>query len=811
MRDDSEKKPRGGVGGGADTYDASSIRVLEGLEAVRTRPAMYIGSTGAAGLHHLIWEVVDNSVDEALAGHCKVIRVTIRPDDSVTVEDDGRGIPVDMHEEEGRSAAEVVLTVLHAGGKFDNEAYKVSGGLHGVGVSVVNALSETLELEIWRDGGVFVQSYERGAPKGPLTRTGKPEPKDKHGTRITFKPDPEIFEESAFSWETVSNRMREMAFLNRGLRIILLDDREEGRQVEYHYEGGLVAFVDHLNRGKAGLHKKIISFQGERERIVMDIALQWNSGYHEVLYSFVNSINTPEGGTHLAGFRAALTRCINSYAASSGMAKNLKVPLSGDDAREGLTAVVAIKIPNPQFEGQTKSKLGNSEVKGAVETAFNEFLSRHFEENPDVARAVVGKVIEAARARDAARKARELTRRKSALDGDSLPGKLADCQERDPAKCEIFIVEGDSAGGSAKQGRDRKFQAILPLKGKILNVEKAHLDAVLSNGEIRTIITALGAGTGLDDVDIQKLRYHKTIIMTDADVDGSHIRTLLLTLFYRHFLPLVEQGHIYVAQPPLYRIGKGKEGTYIQTEDELSRFFVKKAVEAYTLSIPSLKRSYRGDELEKLLGTLQKYERLLQRLERKGLPERLLRMLFEKSLSRSLFGDIQKTQELADSLRDEAWDVGPVKEDPEHNLFEFSVRAGDTPNPPRVNHALHHAPEYLTLLHLHEQVRDLDRPPFLIENGDIPRKVEDRRMLLDELLGSVKAKYHVQRYKGLGEMNPEQLWETTMDPTKRRLLQVRIQDAREADELFDVLMGDEVEPRKRYITENALNVTNLDI
>jgi DNA gyrase subunit B len=812
MKDETTEKPRPRAGkGDGDVYDASSIKVLEGLEAVRKRPAMYIGSTGAAGLHHLVWEVVDNSVDEAQGGYCKEIRVTIRPDDSVTVEDDGRGIPVDMHPEEGRSAAEVVLTVLHAGGKFDNNAYKVSGGLHGVGVSVVNALSETLEVEIWRDGGVYVQSYERGVPKGPLTRTGKPEPKDKHGTRITFKPDPEIFEESAFSWDTVSNRMRELAFLNRGLKIVLLDDREEGRQVEYHYEGGLVAFVEHLNRGKTLLNPKVISFQGERERILMDVAFQWNSGYHEMLYSFVNSINTPEGGTHLAGFRAALTRCINTYAVSSGMAKNLKVALSGDDAREGLTAVVSIKIPSPQFEGQTKAKLGNSEVKGAMETALNEFLARYFEENPDVARTVVGKVIEAARARDAARKARELTRRKSALDGDSLPGKLADCQERDPSKCELFLVEGDSAGGSAKQGRDRKFQAILPLKGKILNVEKAHLDKVLSNGEIRTIITALGAGTGQDDVDVAKLRYHKAIIMTDADVDGSHIRTLLLTLFYRHFLPMVEQGHIYVAQPPLYRIGKGKEGTYIQTEEELAKFFVKKAVETYSLSVPALKKSYRGEELEKLLGTLQRYERLLVRMERKGLPERLLVMLFGMGLCREIFCDFGKTQALADSLRDEAWEVGAVKEDPEHGLFEFTVRASEHPHPPKINHALHHAPEYTTLLHLHEQVRDLDRPPFHIENGEVPRKVENRRVLLDELLGGVKAKYHVQRYKGLGEMNPEQLWETTMDPARRRLLQVRIDDAQQANDLFEVLMGDEVEPRKKFITENALNVTNLDI
>ena len=798
----------------AEQYDASSIKVLEGLEAVRKRPAMYIGSTAGQGLHHLLWEVVDNAVDEAQAGSCKEIKVTIRPDDSVTVEDDGRGIPVDIHPEEGRSAAEVVLTVLHAGGKFDNNAYKVSGGLHGVGVSVVNALSERLDLEVWRDGGVYVQFYERGIPKGPLVRTGVPDPPNKRGTRITFKPDSQIFEETVFSYEIISTRMRELAFLNRGLSITLVDERDEERKATYCYEGGIGAFVEYLNRGKGLLNSKVITHQVEKDRIILDVAFQWNTGYNEMVYSFVNSIHTPEGGTHMAGFRAALTRSVNSYATASNLAKNLKVTLGGDDVREGLTAVISIKIPNPQFEGQTKAKLGNSEVKGMVETAVNDFLSRYFEENPDVARTVVGKVIDAARAREAARKARELTRRKTALDGDSLPGKLADCQERDPSKCELFLVEGDSAGGSAKQGRDRKFQAILPLRGKILNVEKARLDRILSNAEISTIITALGAGTDKDDFDLGKLRYHKTIIMTDADVDGSHIRTLLLTLFYRHFPQMVEQGRVFVAQPPLYRIVNSKnkkDEHYIQTEEELNKFVVKKAVESYTVNIPAIGKSYSGEELEKVLVSIEKYERLLARMERKGFTEKLLKTLFGESLGRALFGDFVKTCELAERLKGDGWEIGQVRTDPEHGLYEFTAKSQDSPASPVINHALHHAPEFVTMQSLFEQISGFDRPPFTVTNSHAKVEVSDRRNLLAELKESVKSKYNTQRYKGLGEMNPEQLWETTMDPQKRRLLKVQIEDAVEADNLFSILMGDQVEPRRKFIEDNALNVTNLDI
>ncbi len=794
-----------------ERYDASSIKVLEGLEAVRKRPAMYIGSTASTGLHHLVWEVVDNAIDEAQGGFCTEIKVTIRPDDSVTVEDNGRGIPVDEHPDEKRPAAEVVMTTLHAGGKFDNNAYKVSGGLHGVGVSVVNALSEILEMEIFRDGGVYRQTYSRGIPRHELERTGTPRPKSKHGSRITFKPDTEIFEETIFSWDVIINRMRELAFLNRGLKITVVDEREEDRKIEYHYEGGITAFVEYLNRGKTLLHPKPIYLHREMDRIILEAAFQWHAGYSEMIYAYVNSIHTAEGGTHLAGFRASLTRTVNSYAASSGLAKNLKISLSGDDIREGLSGVISVKIPDPQFEGQTKTKLGNSEVKGLVETAVNEFLSAYLEENPNVARAIIGKVIEASRARDAARKARELTRRKSALESDSLPGKLADCQERNPEKCELFLVEGDSAGGSAKQGRDRRFQAILPLRGKILNVEKSRLEKILANNEIRTIITALGVGTGRDDVDVSRLRYHKAIVMTDADVDGSHIRTLLLTLIYRHFPELIERGHVYIAQPPLYRVSKGKEEHYISTEEDLERLFITKAVKAYSVRIPEQDKVYQGKDLEQVLRRLQRYQKLLIRMGRKGFNAKLLRHLFEKELCRALFSDEGKTRELADTVRAEGFEAEEIHFDDEHSLWEFKAQVLDLPHPALINHALHHAPEFLTIQSLHEQIADLNRPPFIIENGGEKREVSDRRSLLRELLGAAKAKYHIQRYKGLGEMNPEQLWETTMDPTRRRLLQVHIEDAVDADNLFSILMGDQVEPRRRFIEDNALNVTNLDI
>jgi DNA gyrase subunit B len=791
-------------------YDASSIKVLEGLEAVRKRPAMYIGSTSSTGLHHLVWEVVDNSIDEALAGYCTEIKVYVHPDDSVTVEDNGRGIPVDIHPEEGIPAAEVVLTKLHAGGKFDNISYKVSGGLHGVGVSVVNALSERLDLEIWRDGGVFVQSYVRGIPKGPLVKTGTPNPPTKHGTRITFKADPEIFEETTFNFETLSARLRELAFLNGGLKITLYDERED-KTVEFHYEGGLKSFVEYLNRGKSPLHPEVIVCSETKDRIVIDCAVQWNSGYNETLYSFVNSIHTVEGGTHLAGFRAALTRCINNYAAGSGLLKNIKISLSGDDVREGLTAVISVKIPNPQFEGQTKAKLGNSEVKGMVEGALNEFFSRYFEENPQVARSVIGKVVEAARAREAARKARELTRRKSALDSDILPGKLADCQERDPKLCELFLVEGDSAGGSAKQGRDRKTQAILPLRGKILNVEKSRLEKILSNNEIKTIISALGAGVGREDFEIEKLRYHKTIIMTDADVDGSHIRTLLLTLFYREFPQLIEKGYVYIAQPPLYRVSKGKEEYYIQTEDELLKFFVKKAITTCKILIPKRKITLVGEKLGKALESLKKNENILERFKKRGLSEELLNLFFEEKFSRSYFSDLTKVENLSEKIKEMGYEASKPQFDEEHGLYEIKIKPPKSGSEITIHHALHHTYDFETLEKLNTELEDFKYPPFVIIDGEEEKEVNSKTEIVSDILNGLKSRYHIQRYKGLGEMNPEQLWETTMDPQKRKLLKVRVEESVEADSLFSVLMGDEVEPRRNFIEQNALNVVNLDV
>src|SRR5690349_21619343 len=611
--------------GAPDDYGADKIKVLEGLEAVRKRPAMYIGSTGAPGLHHLVYEIVDNSIDEALAGHCDLVNVTLHIDSSVTVIDNGRGIPVDQHAS-GKSAAEVVLTVLHAGGKFDNDSYKVSGGLHGVGVSVVNALSETLDLEIWRNGQVYQQSYEHGRPTSGLEITGTTK---RRGTKVTFKPDPAIFETTVFSFDTLAQRLRELAFLNGGI-IITLDDERDGKSHKFHYDGGIVSFVQHLNTNKAAVNEKPIYMRGEKDGIEAEIAMQWNDGYSETLYSFANNINTHEGGTHLSGFRSALTRTVNAYAAKNNLTKDLKdATISGDDIREGLTAVISVKIPRPQFEGQTKTKLGNTEVKGIVEAIVNDRLGAYLEETPNVAKRIIAKAVDAARAREAARKARDLVRRKGALDGSSLPGKLADCQERDPAQSELYIVEGESAGGSAKQGRDRRFQAILPIKGKILNVERARFDKMIGSDEIKTMIAALGCGIGADDFDIGKLRYHRIIIMTDADVDGSHIRTLLLTFFYRQMRELVEQGYIYIAQPPLFRAKRGKSETYIKDERELDAFLIRRAVEARVLRLPSKQIEVSGADLEKLLQKMMTHQKLMQTVERRGHSREIVEALLQ--------------------------------------------------------------------------------------------------------------------------------------------------------------------------------------
>ncbi len=801
-------------------YGADSIKVLEGLEAVRKRPAMYIGSTGPAGLHHLVYEVVDNSIDEALGGFCNEINVTLHIDGSVTVVDNGRGIPVDTHES-GRSAAEVVMTVLHAGGKFENSVYKVSGGLHGVGVSVVNALSETLELEIWRNGQVYHQSYERGTPTGDLEMTGTTK---RRGTKITFKPDPQVFETTVFSFDTLAQRLRELAFLNGGV-VITLDDERDGKSHKFHYEGGIVSFVQHLNKNKTPVNEKPIYMHGDRDGIDVEIALQWNDGYAEAEYSFANNINTHEGGTHLSGFRAALTRTLNYYAGKNNLTKDLKESITGDDIREGLTAVISVKIPHPQFEGQTKTKLGNTEVKGIVEAIVNDKLGAYLEENPSVARRIIGKAADAARAREAARKARDLVRRKGALDGSSLPGKLADCQERDPAQSELYIVEGESAGGSAKQGRDRRFQAILPLKGKILNVEKARFDKMLSSDEIKTMIAALGCGIGAEDFDIQKLRYHRIIIMTDADVDGSHIRTLLLTFFYRQLPKIIEQGYVYIAQPPLFRAKRGKSETYIKDERELDAFLIRRAVEGRVVRIPSRQVEISGADLEKLLQKMTAHQKLLQTVERRGHSREIIEALLAAGADREYFADRERLETLAAALTTPTRAV-TVQRDEEHNRYLLHVddRSNGYRRQDHIGHDFVTAAEYRTLLANHRQMpqfegeivvsgaaeADGDGEPVKLPKTEEVR-LKSRDELLEFFLNAGKKGVAVNRYKGLGEMNPEQLWATTMDPQARTLLQVRAEDHTEADLMFTTLMGDQVEPRRKFIEDNALDVKNLDV
>jgi len=797
-------------------YGADSITVLEGRDAVRKRPAMYIGSTGELGLHHLVYEVVDNSVDEALAGYCDTIEVTIHIDNSVTVVDNGRGIPTDIHKQEGRSAAEVVMTILHAGGKFDSNSYKVSGGLHGVGVSCVNFLSEYLKLEIWRDGKTHEQEYQAGIPVAPLKQTGKT---TKRGTKITFRPDASIFETSIYSFEKLSERLREKAFLNKGIRIFIKDEREEEEKShEFYYKGGIAEFVKHLNKNKSPLHDQPLYFEHVADELSIEVSMQYNDSYDEKIFSFANNINTVDGGTHLSGFRGAITRTINNYAESSGLMKNAKVALSGDDVREGLVAVISVKIPQPQFEGQTKGKL-NSPVKGPVESFLNEKLGEYFEQNPNIAKKIVGKAVDAARAREAARKAREIVR-KSALGTSTLPGKLADCQEKDPALSEIYIVEGDSAGGSAKQGRDRKNQAVLPLKGKILNVEKARFDKMLGHGEIKALITALGTGIGKDDFDVAKLRYHKICLMTDADVDGSHIRTLLLTFFYRQMPELLENGYVYIAQPPLYKVKKGRKEEYIKDEKAMFRYLMRLATN--DVHVQADGRSVEGRELSKILEQTTEFKNYSARLARRlgndmRLTEAVIAAFAGKdgvlTKSNLKLRKIFEQEELMAAVEGTIAAAGYQTEltsDEEHGLSEIAVTF---PNNQQIFVDWNLA-SYVEFQRSVELMRSLESDfpgPYVLGENGTSEKIGSRYELLERVTGMAKKDLTIQRYKGLGEMNPEQLWETTMDPDKRTMLQVRIEDAIETDGIFTVLMGDNVEPRRRFIEDNALDVKNLDV
>ena len=807
-----------------ESYGADSIKVLEGLEAVRKRPAMYIGSTGKDGLHHLVYEVVDNSIDEASAGFCDTIVVKIRMDNSVLVEDNGRGIPVDMHKTEGVSAAEVALTKLHAGAKFSNDSYKISGGLHGVGVSVVNALSISLDLEVRREGGVYTQSYIRGVPNAPLEQVGKTKSR---GTTITFKPDDTIFEETEFSYDILSNRLRELAFLNSGVKITLIDERIE-RQSEFFYKGGIVSFVEYINRNKKVLHKNPIFITGSKEDCLVEVALQYNDTYAENIFSFANSINTTEGGTHLIGFRSALTRAFNNYAVSSNILKNGKESFKGEDLREGLACVISIKIRNPQFEGQTKTKLGNSEVKGLVEGIVYDKISSYLEENPSVAKQLLGKCLDAARAREAARRARELTRRKTALEVGALPGKLADCQERDPARSEIYLVEGDSAGGSAKQGRDRKNQAILPLRGKVLNVEKARFDKMLQNEELKVIITALGAGIGQGegDQDISKLRYHKVIIMTDADVDGLHIRTLLLTFFFRQMKELIERGYLYIAQPPLFKVTDRKQELYIHNEETMKDHVLDNGVNRVRLSVVNgTPQTITGSRLLGLIKKAMRIETVLDRFEREEKNREIIRILAgDPALSEE---DFRTEEALTKVAKRTATALGDRLEgfstemDQEHGRWEivFSIRRNNQTLTTSIDRDILKLPKFLEIKALLGQVAVLGEAPYRVgsEEGDggaaekVSETVGSLSALIDCVISAGKKGVSVQRYKGLGEMNPEQLWETTMNPEKRTLLQVRIEDAVAADEIFTTLMGDQVEPRRDFIYKNALYASNLDV
>ncbi len=811
MAENTEAKP--------NSYSADSIKVLEGLAAVRKRPGMYIGDTATRGLHHMVYEVVDNSIDEALAGFCKKIEVIIHADNSVTVEDDGRGIPVGIHKSEGVSTVEVVLTILHAGGKFDNDTYKVSGGLHGVGITVVNALSEVLNVEIKREGAVWQQQYKQGDPQAPLKSVGT---SDKTGTKITFKPDGTIFEITEFNYETLASRLRELAFLNAGIRISLSDERTTKKE-DFYFEGGIKEFIDYINRTKNKLHATPIYFNAEKDGVQAEVCMQWNDSYSESVFSYCNNINTIEGGTHLSGFKAAITKTINTYAQKGNIQKDFKESLEGDDIREGLAAVISVKVPQPQFEGQTKTKLGNSEVKGLVESVVNDKLADFLDRNPAIAKTVVNKCVDAARARLAARKARELTRRKSALDSGSLPGKMADCQERDPSLCELYLVEGDSAGGSAKQGRNRKNQAVLPLKGKILNVEKARFDKMLSNEEIRMLISALGTGIGKEDFNVDKIRYHKIVIMTDADVDGSHIRTLLLTFFYRQMAHVVERGYLYIAQPPLYKVKKGSQERYIKNEIELTDYLLSAGVE--DVIVKSQKQAADKKVLRNVTSKIQKFDRLLKSLSvlhdkdalyyilsQKWNMTELLRNASEltKSLESMKSKILSKSSSATSGLTDLKFELS---DDPEHSCQKFEIQTVRNAVKQKTNFdsPFFESTEFIELINLWQAFEDFSPLPVLVSNKDGQESFETYTAFASYLISESKKGQYIQRYKGLGEMNPEQLWETTLDPTKRTLLKVTIEDAVAADAMFSILMGDAVEPRRKFIEDNALFVKQLDV